>query len=185
VLGGLQAGANWQTGAIVLGVEADLNGSDLGQRNISTASNFDILRTFNESIRNDWFATVRGRAGWAIDATLLYVTGGLAVGDVKGSWDLASSNGYAKTASLSETRVGWTVGAGVEHAFTPNWTVKVEYLYTDLGSLDYTSTYVPGSTFAPPGANYVEHLSQDFTFHTVRIGLNYKWGGPGPVVAKF
>lgn len=182
-IGGLQIGANWQTGAWVLGVEADANATDLGVRTIFSGPNPPVTRTFNESIRNDWLVTVRGRAGYAVDTTLLYVTGGLAVGSVKGSWDLASSNGYTKTGSVSDTKVGWTVGAGVEHAFTPNWTVKLEYLYTDLGSVDYTSTYVPGSTFAPPGSNYIERISQDFTFHTLRAGLNYKFGGP--VMAKY
>jgi outer membrane immunogenic protein len=182
-IGGLQIGSNWQTGAWVLGLEADANATDLGARAIVTGPNPPTFRTFNESVRNNWLVTVRGRAGYAVDRTLLYVTGGLAVGDVKGSWDLTSGNGYAKTGSVSDTKVGWTAGAGVEHAFTPNWTVKLEYLYTDLGSVNYTSTYVPGSTFAPPGANYVERISQDFTFHTVRAGVNYKFGGP--VVAKY
>ncbi|MGJ5082260.1 outer membrane protein [Bradyrhizobium sp. HKCCYLS3013] len=178
VLGGLQAGYNWQSGAGVFGIEADINGSDLNKRTVYTAANPPTTRTFNESIRNDWFMTLRGRAGYAVDTTLFYVTGGLAVGNVKGSWDLTSANGYTKTASANETRVGWTVGAGVEHAFAPNWTVKAEYLYTDLGSINYTSAYVLGSTFAPPGSNYVERLSQDFSFHTVRVGVNYKFGGP-------
>lgn len=177
VVGGLQAGYNWQSGAGVFGLEADINGSDVGQRVIYSAPNPPTVRTFNESIRNDWFLTVRGRAGYAANTTLLYVTGGLAVGNVHGSWDLSSTNGYTKTGSANETRVGWTVGAGAEHAFSPNWTVKLEYLYTDLGSVNYTSAYVPGSTFAPPGSNYVERLSQDFTFHTVRVGVNYKFGG--------
>ncbi|HET7885121.1 MAG TPA: outer membrane protein [Bradyrhizobium sp.] len=183
VLGGVQAGYNWQVGAAVLGVEGDINGSDIGKRSIFTGANPPTVRTFNESIRNDWFATFRGRAGYAVDRTLLYVTGGLAVGGVKGSWDLSSTNGYTKTAADNSTRVGWTVGAGIEHAFAPNWTVKLEYLYTDLGSINYTSTYVPGSTFAPPNFNYIEHLSQDFAFHTVRVGVNYKFGDA--VVAKY
>jgi outer membrane immunogenic protein len=175
VVGGLQAGYNWQNGAGVFGIEADINGSDLRQRVVYTAANPPTTRTFNESIKNDWFMTVRGRAGVAFNTTLLYATGGLAVGNVSGSWDLTSANGYAKTGSANETRVGWTVGAGVEHAFAPKWTVKLEYLYTDLGSINYTSAYVPGSTFAPPGANYVERISQDFTFHTVRAGVNYRF----------
>jgi outer membrane immunogenic protein len=183
VIGGLQAGYNWQSGAGVFGLEADINASDIHERTIYSGPNPPTTRTFNESIKNDWFLTVRGRAGYAVDRTLLYVTGGLAVGNVSGSWDLTSTNGYAKTGSANETRVGWTVGAGVEHAFLPNWTVKLEYLYTDLGTINYTSAYVPGSTFAPPGSNYVERLSQDFTFHTVRVGVNYRFGGP--VVARY
>ncbi|MGJ4993079.1 outer membrane protein [Bradyrhizobium sp. HKCCYLS3077] len=183
IVGGLQAGYNWQSGPGVFGIEADINGSDINKRLIVTGPNPPTTRTFNETIRTDWFMTLRGRAGVAVDTTLFYVTGGLAVGNVKGSWDLTSGNGYAKTASANVTKAGWTVGAGVEHAFAPNWTVKAEYLYTDLGNISYASTYSPGSTFAPPGFNYRENLSQDFSFHTVRVGVNYKFGTP--VVARY
>ncbi|MGJ4888336.1 outer membrane protein [Bradyrhizobium sp. HKCCYLRH3099] len=183
IVGGLQAGYNWQSGPGVFGIEADINGSDINKRLIVTGPNPPTTRTFNETIRTDWFMTLRGRAGFAVDTTLFYVTGGLAVGNVKGSWDLTSGNGYAKTASANVTKAGWTVGAGVEHAFAPNWTVKAEYLYTDLGNISYASTYSPGSTFAPPGLNYRENLSQDFSFHTVRVGVNYKFGSP--VVARY
>jgi outer membrane immunogenic protein len=180
VVGGLQAGYNWQAGAWVFGLEADINGSDINGRTSVTGPNAPVVsRAFNESIRNDWFATVRPRVGYAIDNTLLYVTGGLAVGNVKGSWDLTSSNTYNKTGAANTVNAGWTVGAGVEHGFAPRWTVKAEYLYTDLGSVSYISNYVPGSSFAPPGANYRELISQNLTFHTVRIGLNYKFGPLG------
>lgn len=85
VVGGLQAGYNWQNGAGVFGIEADINGSDLRQSTIYTAANPPTTRTFNESIKNDWFMTLRGRAGVAFNTTLLYATGGLAVGNVSGS----------------------------------------------------------------------------------------------------
>ena len=57
--------------------------------------------------------------------------------------------------------------------------MKLEYLYTDLGNISYATAYLPGSTFAPPGFNYAERITQDLTFHTVRVGLNYKFGGAG------
>lgn len=183
VVGGLQAGYNWQSGAWVFGVEADVNAADVKRTIVAIGAPDGIGRTFTESTKLDWFATFRPRVGFAANTTLWYVTGGLAVGDVRGSWQVLSANGYAKAGSASETKVGWTAGAGVEHAFTPNWSVKLEYLYTDLGSVDYSSAYLPGSTFAPPGFNYRERITQDLTFHTVRVGLNYKWGGP--VVAKY
>jgi outer membrane immunogenic protein len=184
VVGGLQAGYNFQRGAWVFGVEADINAADLRKTNLSSGLNGGfITRNFTESTKADWFATFRPRVGYAVNTTLWYVTGGLAVADVRGTWQVLSSNGYNKTGSGSDTRVGWTAGAGVEHAFTPNWTVKLEYLYTDLGSISYTSAYLPGSTFAPPTFNYVERISQDLTFHTLRVGVNYKFGGP--VVASY
>jgi outer membrane immunogenic protein len=184
VVGGLQAGYNFQSGAWVFGFEVDINAADLRRTDLSSGLNGGfITRNFTESIKTDWFATFRPRVGFAANTTLWYVTGGLAVADVKGSWQLLSSNGYNKAGSGSATKVGWTAGAGVEHAFAPNWTVKLEYLYTDLGNFSYPSVYLPGSTFAPPGFNYVERITQDFTFHTVRVGVNYKFGGP--VVAKY
>ena len=81
--------------------------------------------------RSTWLATVRGRAGWAWDRVLFYGTGGAAFGNVQaggigGPFD-------------SATQTGWTAGAGVEWAFLPNWTAKVEYLYVDLGNLGCTA----------------------------------------------
>jgi outer membrane immunogenic protein len=178
VVGGLQTGYNWQSGAWVFGLEADINGSDINKNVTYSTLNSGIIRTFTEGTKVDWFATFRPRVGYAVDRTLWYVTGGLAVGDVEGSWTVNSDNGYAKTGSTRSTKAGYTVGAGVEHAWMSNWTVKLEYLYTDLGSVSYNSVYVPGSTFAPPAFNYRESISQDIAFHTVRVGLNYKLNSP-------
>ena len=76
--------------------------------------------------QSDWLATVRGRAGYAFDRFLVYGTGGAAFGDLQAAFGaLPFSN---------STQTGWTAGAGVEFAFTPNLTAKVEYLYVDLGS---------------------------------------------------
>lgn len=178
VVGGLQAGYNWQVGSWLLGLEADFNGSDVNKTIQYSGLNGGIVRNFTQSTKLDWFATFRPRIGYASDKTLLYITGGLAVGEVEGSWQLLSDNGYAKAGSGKDTRLGWTAGAGVEQAFASNWSVKLEYLYTDLDNISYASAYLPGSTFAPPGSNYREQISQDLKFHTARIGLNYKFGGP-------
>lgn len=184
VVGGLQAGYNFQSGAWVFGVEADINAADLKKTiQFSGLNGGFITRNITESTKSNWFATFRPRVGYAANTTLFYLTGGLAVGEVEGSWTVLSSNGYAKSGSSSETKVGWTAGAGVEHAWNANWTVKLEYLYTDLGNISYATAYLPGSTFAPPGFNYAERITQDLTFHTVRVGLNYKFGGP--VVARY
>lgn len=185
VVGGIQAGYNLQSGSWLLGVEADFNGSDVN-RTIAYSGlqpGSVITRSFTQSTRLDWFATFRPRVGYVFDRTLWYVTGGLAVGELEGSWQLLSDNGYAKAGSGRDTRLGWTAGAGVEHAFASNWSLKLEYLYTDLDNVSYASVYLPGSTFAPPGANYREQISQDLRFHTMRVGLNYKFGAPS--VAKY
>ena len=91
----------------------------------------------------NWFGTLRGRVGiLPTDRWLLYVTGGLAYGD------LESSIGPV---SISKTKAGWTVGVGVEAALWDRWTWKVEYLYMDLGGFD-TSGIAASVTLPGPGA---------------------------------
>jgi len=119
LLGGLQAGYNWQSGQWVFGGEADLQltGAD------------DTFAPWKFS--NPWFGTLRGRVGYAMNNILFYGTGGLAYGSLKGN-----------LFGLEETRtqVGWTMGAGAELGLTPNWSAKVEYLYMDLSSRAYSIT---------------------------------------------
>jgi outer membrane immunogenic protein len=121
IAGGLQAGYNWQNGRFVFGAETDLQ--------ISSAD--DTFAPYKFS--NPWFGTLRGRAGVALNNILFYGTAGLAYGGVTG-----------ETGGLDEdkTSVGWTAGLGMEVGFTPNWSAKVEYLYMDLGSRDYSITGV-------------------------------------------
>ena len=88
----------------------------------------------------NWIATLAGRLGYAFDHTLIYVKGGAAFADVD-RW--VAWNG-GKVFNDSDTRSGWTIGAGVEYAFAPNWSAKLEYDYLDFGSdhagFSYTGT---------------------------------------------
>lgn len=120
VLGGLQAGYNWQSGAWVAGIEADLqlNSSD------------DTFAAWKFS--NPWFGTVRGRVGYAFNNILLYGTGGLAFGALKAQLP----GGLSET----NTSAGWTVGVGAEVALNQNWSAKVEYLYVDLSEKNFLMT---------------------------------------------
>jgi outer membrane immunogenic protein len=144
---GLTAGYNWQSGALVFGLEGDIDWTDLKDSNTSLA-----CPTGCET-KNSWLATVRGRLGYAMDRWMPYVTGGLAIGDVRAS--------QAGIASVSETNAGWTVGAGIETAFAPRWSAKLEYLYVDLGDVNCAA--------CAPASNV------DFSAHLVRAGLNYKF----------
>ncbi|MBZ9821920.1 outer membrane protein [Mesorhizobium sp. CA4] len=149
-LGGIQAGYNWQVGQFVYGVEADFQGSDV-KAEIS-------LGGPSLEAKVDWFGTVRARIGYTpVDRFLVYGTGGLAYGHEK-----LDTSGLGGGPSFSKTRVGWTVGAGAEYAITNNWSFKSEYLYTDLGK----QTFDIGG---PVGADV------KVPFHTVRVGLNYKF----------
>lgn len=149
---GLTLGYNWQAlgSPWVFGLEGDINWSGIK----GSFANFAC--PFGCEIKNEWFGTVRGRVGYAIDRVMPYVTGGLAFGQVG-----ASINGFGTT---SDTNFGWTIGAGVEGALAPNWTAKIEYLYMDLGDANC------GALLCGPIANNI-----DFTTHLVRAGLNYKF----------
>jgi outer membrane immunogenic protein len=119
VFGGLQGGYNWQSGALVFGVEGDLqvNGAE------------DTFAPWKFS--NPWFGTVRGRVGYAFNNILFYGTGGLAFGSLR-----------AETFGLSETHAsaGWTAGVGAEFGLAQNWSAKIEYLYVDLADSRFSIT---------------------------------------------
>ena len=135
-VGGVQGGYNWQSGPWVFGAEADIQ---------ATGAN-DTFAPWKFS--NPWFGTVRGRAGYAFNNVYLYGTGGLAFGELRGE-----TFGLAET----HTNLGWTVGVGAEFGLVQNWTAKIEYLYVDLNSSNFTIT----------GA------SNGYRFGVVRAGVNY------------
>jgi outer membrane immunogenic protein len=80
-------------------------------------------------------ATLRGRAGLAFSSTLLYVTGGLAVGHVNNSIDVTGVGLNSGNAAFTQnqTKVGWTAGVGAEYMLSPHWTARAEFRYVDLG----------------------------------------------------
>jgi outer membrane immunogenic protein len=171
-IGGIQAGYNVQMGSLVFGIEGDVNFLDLRKNQTGFSAGVPSY-TFTRRVDTDWLITLRPRLGMAFNRTLVYATGGLALAEVKNNWSVSSSGGYLKSSSSSDFRAGWTIGAGVEHAFTNNWTAKLEYLYTDLGRSSKASGYLAGSTFvAPP---YAETIRSRLTFHTIRAGINYKF----------
>ena len=136
-----------------------------------------------------WLATFRGRIGvLPSDRVLLYVTGGLAVGEVKTTAGATTTTTTALSfgtppgptsvsalAASSSTQAGWTIGAGVEGAIGGNWTAKLEYLYVDLGTVN--NTFAGTAPFAPITT------SAHVTDNILRAGVNYRFGGP--IVAKY
>lgn len=159
-IGGVQAGYNWQfENGMILGAEADFQGA-----NLKGEVNFDSDGINAEAgTKVNWYGTLRARLGVApVERLMVYATGGLAYGKVKSYADI-DGEGLSK----SKTKAGWTVGAGAEYAFTNNWTIKSEYLYTDLGKTTLVN-YVDEDLY---GFN----LKNKVSFHTVRVGLNYKF----------
>jgi outer membrane immunogenic protein len=159
--GGLVGGTvgyNWQlpNNPFVVGVEGDMSAADMSGGTAGTCSG-----VCNTKLRD--FGTVRGRVGYAFGTWMPYATGGLAFGDLHGS----EGGAAGATGSGSTYRVGWTAGAGVEDAFAPHWSAKIEYLHADLGNGPVFDDTFPG------GATAAEHVS--FQTDILRGGINYKF----------
>ena len=173
-IGGGQIGYNHQMGSIVLGVEGDISFSDVkGTRTVALPGAGGFAPSLSSSKQEmDWFGTARVRAGFTpVDRLLLYVTGGLAFGDVKTSTrvtfnPIAAGDFFGAS---SDTRTGWTVGGGLEYGFTKNLTFKTEYLYYDLGDKNVTLT----DPVRFPGTSVV--YKDETKGHIVRAGVNYKF----------
>jgi outer membrane immunogenic protein len=171
--GGLQLGHNWQFDSVVVGIEADFNGNTGGAKTASSTVDYPtaigMTYTIGQSVKNNWIATLRPRLGFATGNTLFYVTGGLAVGDVTFSRTFSDDfNLFApQTASTSTTRVGWALGTGLEYAITRNWSVKGEYLYTDLGGAS-NAGLIGTTAFSGPMTGHATLVRQ-----TARLGVNY------------
>jgi outer membrane immunogenic protein len=141
---GALAGFNYQMGSFVGGIEADVN-----KAWIDETLNVD---GFGVDAELDWFASIRGRAGFAFDRTMIFGTAGVAFAG-------ADINSIFGGENIDFT--GWTAGGGVEHAVTDNITIRGEYRYYDFGSEDITSQPLPASA--------------DLTMHTVSFGAAYKF----------
>lgn len=159
--GGGQIGYNWQFGGpLVLGIEADIQGGHINDSGISSGGRgtaYDL----------NWFGTVRGRAGYAIDRSLFYVTGGFAYGDL----NKRTFAGVPTDFTFNGTATGYVLGGGWEYAFAPNWSAKLEYQYLNLGHHDMVD---------PTGVNYAttrDLNNPNDAFHTIRLGINYRFGG--------
>jgi len=144
------AGYNWQTGNLVLGIEADAAWSDIG-----ATVGIPPLAAISDKIRDT--GTVRGRIGYAFDQVLLYGTGGYAWADNR-----LSATVLGLTVAESRFHSGWAAGAGVEVMFAPKWSVKAEYLYKSFES----QTYFTG--FIPPG-----FATGKLNLNSVQVGVNY------------
>src|SRR5215207_7533365 len=132
-VGGAQVGYNYQIGSFVVGLEGDIQYADFGREGA-----FVVDGTTYDVDNSDWFGTVRARAGVAFDRALIYATGGFAFAD---------------------DATGWTVGGGLEYAFTNNLSAKVEGLYVNLDQDD----------------NFLG-IDNDAEFGVVRAGLNFRFG---------
>jgi outer membrane immunogenic protein len=179
VIGGAHVGYNYQVNQWVVGIEGSVDGTSLSKtfvpgvdgvfvNNVGFVPGAGTSYTTSSPVQG----SIRGRVGIAWDRALIYATGGAAFGGFTASY--STPYGYA---SLSSTRVGWTVGGGIEYAVTNNWSVRAEYRYSDFGSF----TNYPAAFGAPVA------VSRHFTQNQVQVGFSYKFDtyAPAPVVAKY
>ncbi len=183
-IGGGQVGYNYQIGSVVVGLEADIQYVDQKSESgyaiaLSDADGFSTTAVGTES-QLKWFGTVRARLGYAMDRALIYATGGLAYGSVEtASGILGSGVDYTDGplyvvygGSSSKTKVGWTIGGGLEYALTNNLTLRGEYLYYDLGKTSYNivgGSNISGNEFLGATGTY------KLTGNIVRAGVNWKF----------
>jgi outer membrane immunogenic protein len=163
---GAVLGYNWQQGRFVYGLEGDWNW--IGAK----TSHLNNLGNVSTSFDVNWLSTIRGRAGLALDSTLFYLTGGAAFGQVKNVFAILVADVFPLT--QNEMKAGWTVGAGIEHMFAPNWTARAEWRYVDLGKTDVACAPGPLSCSEAPRGEFSNALMLGL------IGVNYKFGDSHP-----
>ena len=197
-IGGIQLGYNYQINQFVLGAEADFMGTNTSK---SKSSSFTLIDPPDpasgdlggqvtvgqiNSVRQNWLGTVRARAGFAADRALIYATGGFAYGKARVSSRVPVTSvdfspeqdeqvpvnvtwAGAKTA----TRLGYTLGAGLEYAVTDNWILRAEYLYYNLGDVNVISqpspTLVNGNVLNPSSTKV------RIDGNMARLALSYKF----------
>jgi outer membrane immunogenic protein len=178
-IGGGQVGVNYQINQFVVGVEGD------GQVLVGSNNNNNNFGFIGNGSTTSFLGTLRGRAGLAVDRFLVYGTGGVAFGGSNNNWpntiigNIGGVPTFFTANNANNMRVGYAAGAGVEYAFTPNWSVKVEYLFADLGR--------NSRTYLAPGGLAGFTLRNREQDHVIRAGLNYRfgWAGPPPVLARY
>jgi outer membrane immunogenic protein len=177
LFGGATAGFNWQLGRVVLGVEGDFSGSGIAGTG-DCQNSFGLGLAFGPSsackTTMSWFATADARLALALDRTLLYVKGGAAWAHLNHTEQVGTNIGSLLFASgsVSNTPMGFNVGAGVEYALWGGWSAKIEYDYMDLGGHAIT---MPLATVAPPGIVFNETTTDRVTVNLVRVGLNLRF----------
>ena len=175
-IGGGQAGCNWQSGTVVVGLEGDFDyfHADSGFfNNTNTLPDAPAVSfTIGQDARTNYLATVRPRIGIAADRNFAYVTGGVAFTKVSYAESYVDANAPPATggATASQFLTGWTAGAGWEYALTDHWLLRFEYLYAS-----FATTNALGTINNPGGGSNALHGSTDLVLQEARAALNYKF----------
>ncbi len=174
-ISGGQAGFNYQTRKLVVGLETGFENLGLNRANSATQEYLSApgtTFTLEHSIRADWFCSVRPRVGWAIGKWLAYGTTGIAISRLKFNEQFSDTFTPAyESSSSSKTKIGWIIGAGAEYALTTHWTVRTEYLFTNFGHLSNTNSPL----VLPAGQGDEFDHSIDMNVHSIHLGINFRF----------
>lgn len=186
IIGGALIGYNWQIDRVVFGLEGDFGWTDAHGVGTTTTGPEPVIIRGPNSYDVRWTSHIRGRLGYAFNDWLVFAAGGFAAADLSfregaitiipgtpnagsGSTPAGTTTGAASSASASNPILddggkyyGWSIGGGIEHAFTANLIGRVEYFYDDFGHKDYIGAL---------GDTYRVHL----TGQTVRAALEWKF----------
>ncbi len=167
VFGGGTLGYNWQTGAFVLGFEADFGAIGFSNtNNWGGGYGYGYYGDYWYKQDTSFYADVTGRLGYAAGPALFYVKGGWAYLDNSNTFGFGNISGHNWNDNSLD---GWTVGGGIEYMWSPSWSIKAEYLYFDFGKQGhdlYDVTYFP----------YHDRWEDQLTLNTFKVGLNYHVG---------
>jgi len=160
IVGGMHSGFNYQISHFVVGFESSINGSSYRGTGLTNGS------AVSNTTKIPFETLLRGRVGVAWDRALIFVAAGMASGNLQHT-SKNTVNGLSDT--FYNSKIGWTVGGGIEYAITDNWSVRTEYLYTDYGKIN---EYEGAST----GGAYL--VSKHETDSKVQVGFSYKFDQP-------
>jgi outer membrane immunogenic protein len=178
--GGVEAGYNYRSGSILLGLETDGGFNNLEQKRFGTFQSAVVQPIFpppapaqvtiGQKTTTDWMWTLRPRVGYVTGPWLFYATGGMALADVKLTTSYSDTfmpTPHSGSASTTPTKVGWTAGAGIGYALTPRWSIKGEWLYVDLGRVS--------QSFPLQNGYAVINSSTQARTNVIRLGVDYRF----------
>lgn len=172
--GGAQAGYNWTSGGLMLGLEADINFMNIGQSNTATIRsplliNPPVDYTLTQDVETDWMWSIRPRIGYVSGPWMFYATAGLAMSEIKYEVDFRDNRIPANVASehFSDTKTGWIAGLGLSLAMNERWSVSGEWLYANFGEIDGTVTTPNGFVNLESGAEIDANMA--------RLALNFRF----------
>jgi outer membrane immunogenic protein len=190
VIGGGHVGYNYQfpgwnwfsSSGIVIGLEGTVDGTSLSKTTVVTFPGNFGGGTLTAHSSAGIQGSIRGRLGVAFDRALIYATGGVAFAGVDSDLSLSGVDAagvpFFVSRSRSNSRTGWTVGGGIEYAFTNNWSIRAEYRYTDFGTIRRDAVF-------PGGGFFNGH--RRFAQNQVQAGISYRFETyvPPPIVSKY